>query len=142
MNNQKTTVKGFKVIAIIALIWNVLGVFSYFFHTFMPAEAIAKLSEAEQALYANIPLWKSAAFFVATIGGLLGSVLLLKKKTAVCVLLASLIGIIISFYYDFFKTKLIEIYGNESVIMPSMILITGVFLVWYSNKFRLNGFLE
>lgn len=131
--------KSFKIISIAAIIWNVLGAFSYFFHSFMPADAIAKLPEAEQALYQNIPAWKNIAFFIATIGGLIGSVLLfLKKKIALPILTLSLIGIVVSFYYDFFHTKLIDVYGNNSVIFPLIIFLIGVFLVWYATKWLKN----
>jgi len=134
MTNQNKWIKGFKGIVIFAIIWNILGVISYFFHTNMPTEEIAKLSEQEQLLYQNIPLWKTVSFAIATIGGLLGSVLLfLKKKVATIVLTLSLIGILVSFYYDFFKTNLLEIYGNGSLVFPLLVVLIGVFLVWYSN---------
>jgi hypothetical protein len=132
---NSTKLKGFKTIAIIAILWNIMGVISYFFHVFMPAEEIAKLSVAEQGLYQNIPTWKNIAFFIATVGGLLGSVLLfLKRKQALLVLILSLIGTVSSFYYDFFHTKLMDVYGQSSVVFPLIIILIGVFLVWYANK--------
>ncbi len=135
MTNSKNLRKSFKIISIIAIVWNVLGVASYFFHVYMSEDAIAKLPEAEQILYQNIPTWKTVAFFIATVSGLLGSILLfLKKKIALPVLTLSLIGILVSFYYDFFKTKLIEIYGNGSIIFPLIVVLIGIFLVWYTKK--------
>ena len=142
MSNQSIN-KNFKIIAIFAIIWNVLGVISYFFHVYMPQEAINKLPEAEQALYQNIPAWKTVAFFIATFGGLIGSVLLfLKKKIATPILMLSLIGILVSFYYDFFNTKLIDVYGINSVIFPLVVIIIGFLLVWYSKKLELKRFLS
>lgn len=135
MTEQNKLPRNFKIISIVAIVWNVLGVLSYFFHVYMSEEAIAKLPEAEQILYQNIPTWKTIAFFIATVGGLLGSILLfLKKKMAFPILVLSLIGILISFYYDFLKTKLIDIYGNSSVILPLIVVLIGVFLVWYTKK--------
>lgn len=143
MNNSNKPIKYFKLIAILAIIWNILGVISYFFHVYMPEEAIAKLPEAEQILYQNIPEWKTIAFFIATVGGLLGSIFLfLKKKTAIPILALSLIGILVSFYYDFFKTKLLDIYGNRSVIFPLLVVLIGVLLVWYAKKLNTNGFIK
>ena len=140
MNNQTKTSKWFKIITIIAIIWNLLGVISYFFHVYIPEEAIAKLPEAEQTLYQNIPLWKTTAFFIATFGGLLGSILLfLKKKSALIVLSLSLIGILISFYYDFFQTNLIAVYGNESVIFFFFLVLIGILLVWYTTKLNTSN---
>jgi len=135
MNKSSVLLKRFKAITVFAIIWNVLGVISYFFHVYMPKEAIEKLPEAEQLLYQNIPKWKTITFFLATFGGFVGSILLYaKKKLAIGVLIVSLIGIIISFYYDFFLTNLLEVYGNESVVFPLLVVLIGMFLVWFSKK--------
>ncbi|MEE9348686.1 MAG: hypothetical protein V3U80_01410 [Flavobacteriaceae bacterium] len=143
MTNSKIAFKGFKAITIIAILWNIMGAYSFYYHTNMPVEEIAKLPIAEQALYQNIPQWKIIAFFIATIGGLLGSVLLfLKKKLSIIVLILSLIGVFVSFYYDFFKTNLIEVYGNGSVILPITIALIAIFLVWYARKADKAGFLS
>ena len=135
MSNLSKLPKGFKAIAIIAILWNIMGVYSYFYHIYMPAEEIAKLSEPEQLLYKNIPKWKTIVFFIATVGGLVGSILLLlKQRFATTVLILSLIGIVVSFYYDFFKTNLLEVYGNASIGFPALVTIIGILLVWYSKK--------
>lgn len=139
MTETNKLIKRFKGIAIFAIIWNIIGVAFFFMHTTISDESLGDLPENVQAIYNNIPLWKNIAYAVAVFGGLIGSVLLfLRKKLAVPILTLSLIGIIISFYYDFFATKLIDIYGNGAIAMPLIIFIIGIFLAWYSKK--LNGF--
>jgi hypothetical protein len=143
MSNSSKLIKWFKGIAIIAILWNLMGLFSFFAHTFISEEAKALLPEAESALYNNIPLWKIIAFAVAIFGGLIGSILLfMKKKLAIPVFILSLIGIIVSFTYDFMVSNLLEVYGNTSVIFPLIIALIGVFLVWYSKKLDAKGFLS
>ena len=51
----------FWVVAVAALLWNLMGVASYLGFTTMSAEAIAKLPEDKQALLTNYPVWATAA---------------------------------------------------------------------------------
>jgi hypothetical protein len=124
----------FWVIMSICLVWNILGLMAFFNQMFMSAEAIAELSDAEQKLYNNIPLWADTAFAFAVIGGTLGCLLtLVKKALAQIVFILSLIGILVQMYYSFFIANSIEIYGPGSVIMPSLVIVVGIFLVWLSR---------
>ena len=70
----------FNVVAILAVIWNLLGVMAFVNHMMMTPEMIAALPIAEQNLYATVPLWATAAFAVAVFAGALGSLALLMKK--------------------------------------------------------------
>ena len=71
----------FKAVAITALIWNLLGVVAFVLQMMITPEILAELPAAEQALYANIPSWVTAAFAVAVFSGVLGSLFLLMKKS-------------------------------------------------------------
>ncbi|MEN8124188.1 MAG: hypothetical protein ABFR32_03585 [Bacteroidota bacterium] len=63
------------------------GSFSFFVHTFVSEEALAKLPEQERELYGDYPIWTTIVFAIAVFGGLLGSLeLLLKKKWSKLVL--------------------------------------------------------
>tara|TARA_B100000795_G_C22720086_1_gene407055 strand:+ start:310 stop:471 length:162 start_codon:yes stop_codon:yes gene_type:complete len=46
----------------------------------MTDEAKALLTEAEKALYDNVPIWVTAAFAIAVFGGVLASIALLMRK--------------------------------------------------------------
>ena len=70
----------FWIIAVIALIWNLMGVMAYLGQAYMTDEAKALLTEAEKALYDNVPIWVTAAFAIAVFGGVLASIALLMRK--------------------------------------------------------------
>ena len=53
--------KWFKVVAVVALLWNLLGCFAFASDLKLSPEDVAKLSVAEQALYAARPIWAVAA---------------------------------------------------------------------------------
>ncbi len=52
----------FWIISVLALIWNILGVSAYLAQAYMTDETLAALPEADQAIYANLPAWYTAAF--------------------------------------------------------------------------------
>ncbi len=135
--------KWFMPVAIIAVIWNLMGVGAFFGEVFKSDEAIAALPELERALYESFPLWATIAFAIAVFGGAVGSIgLAMKKKWARPVLLASLIGIIIQMFYSLIIAKSTEVYGPGSVIMPIMVILIGVALVWLSRKADAAGWLS
>ncbi|MCH9659276.1 MAG: hypothetical protein K0U54_00030 [Bacteroidetes bacterium] len=139
---NKPTV-GFWIIAIIALIWNLAGAAAYLGQKLMTDEALLALPENEQSLYANIPIWATAAFAIAVWFGAFGSLLLvLRKKLARPVLMISLLGIIAHFIYNVFLSGAAEVYGAASMIMPAMIVIIGIFLVVYSGQCIKKGWLK
>lgn len=134
---------GYWIIAIIALIWNAMGVMAYLGQAYMTDEAKQLLPEAERALYDNVPAWATAAFAIAVFGGLLGSLMLIiKKKIAKIFFVLSLIGIVVQMFYNFFLSNTIEVYGPGGMIMPIMIIIIGVYLIMFTKKATVNGWLN
>ncbi|GAA5140852.1 hypothetical protein [Thalassotalea piscium] len=143
MNNNTAIPSWYKTVAIIAVIWNIMGVIAFSGHVMMSPEAIATLPAAEQELYQNIPVWVTIAFAIAVFAGLLGSIaLLLRKPLALPLLISSLVGIIIQDTYSFLFTNTIKIYGNSVLIMPSVVIVIAVFLIWLANKAKNNHWLD
>jgi len=132
----------FWVISIVALIWNLMGVGAYLKQAYMTAEELAALPLQEQALYENIPAWVTAAFALAVFGGTLGCILLLlRKKLATFVLIISLVSIIAQMSYNLIMNRASEVYGPGEMGMTAMVLIVGIFLVYYSKRMEANGVL-
>lgn len=132
----------FWVVSVIALIWNLMGVMAYLGQAFMSEDILNSMPEAEQALYKDIPAWATAAFAFAVWGGALGCLaLLFRKKWAKPMLVISLLGIVVQMVYNLFMSNASEVYGPEGAIMPIMLLVIGVFLVWFSRKSHNEGWL-
>ncbi len=140
---DKITLKRLKIIAISAIAWNTLGLLAFIMQITISQESINSLSQAEQDLYNNIPLWNTIAYAIAVFGGLLGSIfLLLRKKISVTFYLLSLIGIFVQTIYNFFISKAIAVYGYGSAILPLFVLLLGVFLFFYSKQMKEQGVLK
>lgn len=133
----------FWIVAAVALVWNLMGVSAYIMQMTMSPEALAKLSEAEQALYANYPAWAAVAFALAVFGGAIGCILLLmRNKLAVPVFGASLAGIAVQMFHSFFIANSMAVYGPGAAVMPTMVVLIGAALVWHSMRSKNKGWIN
>lgn len=125
----------FWVLAIFFLLWNSMGVISFFAHTFISEEALTKLPSNERELYGDYPLWTTLIFAIAVFFGFIGSIgVFAKKKWSKTAFIISLCAIVPQMIQNVFFTKSIEVYGlAQAVTMPIMVVAFGVFLVWFSN---------
>lgn len=143
MENTSNAPRWFTVCAVIALVWNMLGLLAFISHIMITPEMIAELPTEQQPLYQDIPVWVTAAFALAVIGGCLGCVLLIMRKSlAKIVLIASLIGVIAQNIHSFFIIDSIAVFGPTSVIMPIMVIIIGMALILMANKGQQNNWLH
>lgn len=125
----------FKIVAVMALLWNLLGCFAFFSDLRLSPEDLAKLPEAQQALYAARPGWAVAATAVAVFGGVLGSIgLLLGKKWALPTLVLSLLGILVQDFGLFVLAKGASLAGPVAVAIQGIVLAIGIGLVLLSRK--------
>ena len=144
MENQSTKVPGwFWVVAIIALIWNIMGVMAYLGQAFMTDEAMQMMTQAEQDLYNSTPSWATAAFAFAVWAGLLGCILLLlRKKLAYSMFIISIMGVLIQSINSFFLSNAVEVYGTQGMVMSTLIIGFAVFLLWFSKRSISRGWLN
>jgi hypothetical protein len=130
----------FKIVAIIALIWNLLGVVAFVGQMLITPEMLSALPIAEQELYANTPLWATAAFAIAVFSGAFGSLfLLMRKSLATPLLIFSLVGVLVQNVHSFFISNSIEVYGPGGMIMPVMIIFLAIYLIWLAKNAQANG---
>ncbi len=134
----------FWVIAVILLLWNLMGIGSFVFHSFiMRGEALEALPENERTLYGEYPLWTHIVFGIATIGALLANILLLaKKKIAISLFVISLIAILIQMFHNLFLTSAVEVFGPGTYVMPILVTIIAVFEVWFSRYVHKKGWIH
>lgn len=145
MNSQKIKAPAwYWILAIVLFLWNLMGVFSFFTHTFMSEEALAKLPENERALYDEYPMWVTIVFAVAVLMGFLGSFgLLLRKSWSRLAFTLSLVAIIPQMVHNVFYTSSIEVYGTmQAVTMPIIVVVLGFFSLWFARFALKKGWLR
>ena len=122
----------FWVIAVVGLLWNLIGVSAYL----ADAYQLIELSPEEQAFNTNKPVWYTAAYAISVFAGALGCIaLLLRKKWAVTLFMLSLIGVLIAHTYSFFLQDDMPITGGVMAVPIIVIIIAGL-LYWYSKGAR------
>lgn len=134
--SNSTTKPGtiFWIISSIALFWNIMGVVAYLGQAYMTDEALSLLAENEQAYYANVPVWITAAFAIAVFSGFLGSLaLVLKKKLAKLLFLVSFVTVVVQVVYNLFIQEFVALTGSR-VILPLITIVIAVFLLWFANN--------
>lgn len=135
--------KWFLIVGIIALVWNLLGVFAYIMQQTMSPADLAALSEAERSLYETTPAWATAAFAIAVHGGALGCLaLVFKKSWALPLLVISLAAVLVQMVHAFFISNSIEVFGPGGMIMPVMILVIAVYLVFLARSAKEKGWIS
>lgn len=133
--------KWFLIVCILAVLWDAMGLMAFISDALLLSnpDAIAKIEDEKiRTLYETQPMWPTIAFAIATIGGFLGSILLLmKKKLAIPVLVASLLGVLAQSCYGFFMSNTIEVMGAGAAIFSAIIISIAMGLVglaFYANS--------
>jgi len=140
MSEGTTPSSKFKTIAIIATIWNAVGVGMYLASTQIPPELLVEsYGQAYADMYAAKPAWSTSAFAIAVFAGLIGSIgLLMRKAWAFHLLLLSLAGVIIHNLWGLMAGAFNHV-GMFDKIMALAVLLIAVFLVWFAHKHKSNG---
>jgi hypothetical protein len=125
----------FSVAGVLALFWNLMGVFAYLAQVRMTEADFAALPEAQRLLYETTPAWATGAFALAVFAGTLGCLLLiLRKSLAAALLIISLLAVLVQMFHAFFMSKFFEVFGSDGMIMPVMVIAVAFFLVWMAEK--------
>lgn len=142
MNVTNKPGTGFWIIAVIALLWNLMGVFQFLASTVMLDAMIAELPEEQVDLFTSTPMWNTIIFAIAVFSGIIASItMLLRKKITVALFGISLIAVLIVQGYWLLATESLEIMGPTAAIMPLLVIIVSIFLYFYNKGAARNGWL-
>lgn len=126
---------GYWIIAVFALVWNLIGVAMWYLQVTMSSEQLALMTAPQRQVYEGTPGWINIAFAVAVFAGVLGSLgLLLKKRWATTMFLLSLAALVVQVIGAFVVTPAWAAYGPAGLVMPAVLVAIALFLLWYANK--------
>jgi hypothetical protein len=132
--------KWFRIAAIVAILWNAMGVFMYLSSVGLFGDPMAGLSDTERRAASSIPAWIMGAFAVGTFAGLIGSIgLLIRKRWAWPLLIVSLIGLLVLESYIVFFSGALEAFG---LTFPILVSAGAVLLAWVATRGRARGWLD
>tara|TARA_R100000353_G_scaffold148049_3_gene106542 strand:+ start:3426 stop:3860 length:435 start_codon:yes stop_codon:yes gene_type:complete len=144
---MKSTTKpntAFYIIAVLALLWNLMGVFFWVSEYFLMTDEVrAALPPEHLELINSAPSWNMIVYAIAVFTGLLASIaLLIRKKIAVGLFGISLIAVLIVQLYWIFIMDTVAVMGAQSVIMPLIVIALAIFEYFYSKGANQNGWLK
>jgi len=146
MNDQPATKVhwSFWLIGVFSLFWYAMSCMNFAWQLDMTPEKLSMLSEAQNALIIDRPVWATVGFAVASVAGVLGCLLLVVKRSAsLYLLLLSLIGIIVSMipvYAVIYSGVSFSAFEFSMYIIATPLL--GLFLVWYAKYAKAKGWLR
>ena len=130
----------FRMLALLAVLWNAFGVVMYLSSVGMFGDPAAGLSEAERAAAASIPAWIKGAFAIGTFAGLIGSIgLLLRKKWAQPALVVSLVALLVLEGWIVFFSGALDQFGLG---VPIMVSAGAILLAWLATHASRRGWLS
>lgn len=136
---QTDAPKSLKIIAILAILWNLMGVLAYLGHAYTDPES---LPESQQA-YIDYPAWVTAAFATSVFAGLFGSItLLLRKKISNLLFILSFVCVIAQKIYDSTQPDIAHLYTMSAMILTGLVFIVCIYLIMYSKKGIDKGWLN
>lgn len=138
------TPRFFLVIAILLLLWNLMGLAAFTMQYNADLDMLAKTDPTTARAFAAMPGWAWAVYGVAVGAGMLGAIaLLLKKAAAASLFLLSLIAVLIQFGYTFFGTDLIAVKGlAAAAAFPAFIILIAIIQFIYARSLVTRGVLR
>lgn len=131
----------FWLVAVLALIWNLMGVINFFGQ--MSPKMVASMAESHQAIINGRPIWGTISFALAVFGGAIGCILLMMRKAAALYLfVASLLGVMIHLIPNFNLAGKVQFSAGELLMMMVMPLVVAAFLAWYASQSQNKGWIK
>ena len=143
MNTSVKPPVWFWVVSVIALLWNLLGVMNYLNQAFNQVALMEAMDQAQREVFEGIPAWATAAFAIAVFSGTLASIgLLVRKKWARPLFIVSLVAVIIQFAHWLFISNAVEAFGPSTYGMPIVVVLIGIYLIFFAKKGLEKGWLK
>lgn len=135
--------KWYMPVAVLALVWNLIGCAAYLSDVMLTPEAVAQMPAEQQALYAARPAWAVAAYAIAVWGGAVGSLgLVLKKRWASLPLLASALGLVVQDLALFVLSPAARTMPATAFVLQGIVFVIALALLRMARLGAARGWLS
>lgn len=133
----------FFVVAVIALLWNLLGCLAFAMDLSLSAADVARMPESQQTLYNARASWAVAATALGVLGGALGCIaLLLRREWALPLFVVSLVGIVVQDFGLFVVVDGAKLAGMTAVVLQGLVLLIAIGLIVLAHRSIARGWLR
>ena len=131
------------IVGVLALVWNSVGAFDYLMTETRNAEYMSQFTPEQLAYFYGFPTWAIATWAISVWGGVLGAVLLLlRKRLAVGVFLASLLAMALTTIYMYGLSDGFAAMSDPfSQVFSGLIVVIAVALLIYARRMAAAGVL-
>lgn len=128
----------FLPVAILFLLWNLMGDAAYLMQVTADLTALAKTDPYTARIWAAMPHWVWAAYALAVWLGTLGSIMLImRRELAVPLYAVSLAGVLVQFGYSFLATDMIAVKGVATTVpFPAFIVFMAVVQLLFAHRMK------
>ncbi|MGI9237481.1 MAG: hypothetical protein ACR2QZ_08790 [Woeseiaceae bacterium] len=127
-----------------ALIWNLFGMMVYVMTVSATPEQLAQqYSAAEIAFVQSVPTWATSANAIAVTAGVIGSVLLLMRRSqALPVFIVSLLALVVQNLHSFVVTDVVSVFGMVPLYIAATVFVIAIALTLYAYLGQRSGLLR
>lgn len=139
-----TASKWLTVVAILAIVWNLMGVAMFYKGINPDPEALAALNYSQEQIAYTMatPGWAIIANIIALLTGLLGSIALLVRHKSAYFLFAFSLVAIMTVMVDAFMRNGFSIVGGASNGLSIAVIVIGIYLFWTAHIANSSGVLK
>jgi len=143
MQTQRTP-RHLWIVGGLALLWNAMGAFDYSMTQSRNAAYMASFTPEQLAFFYGMPAIINSAWAVGVWGGVAGTLLLLlRRRLAVWVFLASVLGVITTTFHNYVLSNGMTVAGDPfSLIFTAVIFIVALGLFLYASTLHARGVLS
>ena len=131
------------VVGILALLWNAMGAFDYLMTQTENEAYMGQFTPEQLEFFYGFPSWVVAFWAIAVWGGVLGAILLLlRRKLAVGVLLASFLAMVVTSFHNYVLSNGVEVMGGPGpLVFSAAIFVVALLLYLYARAMKARGVL-
>lgn len=140
--SPQSTPRHLWVVGIVALLWNAMGAMDYVLTQTRNEAYMGQFTPEQLAFFYGFPTWVVAAWAIAVWAGVLGAVLLLlRKRLAVPVFLASLVAMVITTLHNYVLSDGMEVMGKDAMALgfTVVIFLVAIALFLYAQAMQKRG---
>jgi hypothetical protein len=131
------------VVGVLAVLWNSMGAFDYVMTETRNEAYMSKFTPEQLEFFYGFPAWVVAFWAIAVWGGVLGAVLLLlRKRSAVGVLLVSFLAMVVTTIHNYVLSNGLEAMDDPfALVFSAVIFVVALLLFIYARAMRNKGVL-
>jgi hypothetical protein len=132
----------FWVIAVVALLWNIMGCMIMLSEVFAQEAMMESFSEEQKEWTRSTPKWIYVVFAISVGTGVAGSIcLLIRKKLSVPLFAISFVAVLIQMVYTMLIAGGLQVMGPSAAIMPTIVVLLAMAWLWFSLFSKGKGWL-